>query len=118
MDNQLDQQIKSSTNSSKKASTPIIAPETEAFPDASNESLKVTVRLFSCDGCGRSGRSYPTSMILKMHKKISCKARSNQNIKTESEAKQIKEIIENIEAGEATLEEGVQRNVETKEKNC
>ena len=69
----IDQQS-TSTTTLEEAAVPDTATKKEASSDASKEFLKVLVRLFSCDGCGRS---YPTLMNLKR----SCKRGSNQQIK-------------------------------------
>eukprot|EP00092_Neocalanus_flemingeri_P021618 GFUD01023448.1.p1 GENE.GFUD01023448.1~~GFUD01023448.1.p1 ORF type:complete len:761 (+),score=210.60 GFUD01023448.1:49-2283(+) len=98
---EIDQGIKSSL----LKETPILEqpPVTEkAVPAAPQEPLKI--KLFPCDGCGKS---YPSKMNLKMHKKRSCKGESSGLIiKTESTTSKVNSNL----SVDATLEERINPN--------
>jgi len=60
-----------------------------------DESSRVTVKLFSCDGCNKS---YASSMKLRMHKKRSCKGGLNSTIKDEAQDYSVATLEESSDA--------------------
>jgi len=60
-----------------------------------DESSRVSVKLFSCDGCSKS---YASSMKLRMHKKRSCKVGLNSSIKDEAQDYSVATLEESSDA--------------------